>query len=229
MIVGLPESIGERLAGGNPLSLMIVLGVGFVSTLKNPCALPLYPAATAACLGEASLSVERRRTSPLNATAFVVGIALSTAVLGLAAVAAGRLIGIESWGRYLIAAFPILMGLHRLGWLPVSLPDFRLKTDFHPGIGGAFSTGFLLALVVGRCGSTVLGSILAYASYHHAFLYGGVLLFAYGLGAGIPLITFGTAAGKLTSWIDNKGYSKWTDRVLGAMMLLLGFYLLWLA
>lgn len=227
MILGLPESVAGKLFGGSPLTFLIVLVVGFVSTLKNPCALPLYPAATTACLGAATLSMERR-TSVVNAMAFVIGIALSTATLGLGAVAAGRLIGIGSWGRYLIALLPIAMGIHRLGWIP--LPgSFSLKTNFAPGIGGAFGTGFLLALVVGRCGSAVLASILAYAAYHHAFLYGGGLLFAYGVGAGIPLISFGTAAGKLTNWIDNKGYKQWTDRALGGMMLGLGFYLLWLA
>jgi len=227
MIPGLPENIAGKLFGGSPLAFLVVLAVGFVSTLKNPCALPLYPAATTACLGAASLSVERR-TSVLNAVAFVLGIALSTAALGLGAVAAGRLIGIGSWGRYLIALLPIMMGLHRLGWL--RLPgSLQIKTNFNPGIGGAFSTGFLLALVVGRCGSAVLASILAYASYHHEFLYGGGLLFSYGIGAGIPLITLGTVAGKFTNWIDSKGYSRWTDRALAGMMLGLGFYLLWLA
>jgi cytochrome c biogenesis protein CcdA len=75
----------------------------------------------------------------------------------------------------------------------------------------------------------VLATVLAYAAYHQAFLYGGVLLFAYGVGAGIPLVTFGAAVGKVTTWIDRKGYQKWTQYAMGTMMLALGFYMVWLA
>jgi cytochrome c biogenesis protein CcdA len=231
----LAETVNRFLSGGSILSVPAVMLVGFISTLKNPCAVPLYPAATSACVA-GTLSLEHvdhnertSRVSILNASAFVMGMAIAIAILGLGAVAAGRVIGIGRWGRYLIALLPIGMGLQRLGWIKLSLFKFRLGKTFRPGLTGAFSTGLLLSLVIATCGGTVLGAVLAYAAYRQAFIYGGILLFAYGIGAGIPLVTFGTVVGKVTQWIDNRGYRKWTEYALGCMMLFLGFYLLWLA
>jgi len=233
-MVPFAETATRFLAGGSIVSVPAVMIVGFISTLKNPCAVPLYPAATNACVvGTVSTDqlVERRGRgiSILNASAFVAGMAISIAALGLGAVAAGRVIGIGRWGRYLIALLPVLIGLHRLGWIRMSFFKFRFRKTFRPGFPGAFATGLLLSLVVARCGGTVLGAVLAYAAYHRAFLYGGILLFAYGVGAGIPLITFGAVVGKVTQWIDSRGYRKWTEYAVGYMMLGLGFYLLWLA
>ena len=227
------EIVSRFLAGGSLVSIPAVLVVGFISTLKNPCAIPLYPAATSVCVaGGSSTDSLSERGAPgisfFNASAFVVGMAISIAILGVGAAAAGRVIGVGRWGRYLIALLPILMGLQRLGWIRTPSFKFGLKRTFRPGLTGAFATGLLLSLIVGRCGGTVLGAVLVYAAYHRAFLYGGTLLFAYGIGAGIPLVTFGAAVGKATQWIDRKGYRKWTEFAVGAMMLGLGFYLLWL-
>jgi cytochrome c biogenesis protein CcdA len=224
----LRETVDGLLSAGNATAVPIVAAIGFFSTLKNPCAVPLYSAATSVCIGSAPVE-QRPRTSVANATAFVMGVAISIAVLGLGAAAAGRVIGIGAWGRYLIALLPVLMGLQRLGWIRMRFLDFKFVKRFKPGAVGAFSTGLLLSLVVGRCGGTVLATVLAYAAYHQAFLYGGVLLFAYGVGAGIPLVTFGAAVGKVTTWIDRKGYQKWTQYAMGTMMLALGFYMVWLA
>lgn len=224
---GLPQTVDGLLSAGNAAAIPIVAAIGFLSTLRNPCAVPLYPAATSVCV-ETSRTQEQRTSLP-NAIAFVIGMAISIAILGLGAAAAGRVIGIGRWGRYLIALLPLLMGLQRLGWLNLPFLEFKFKKRFKPGFTGAFATGLLLSLVVGRCGGTVLGTVLAYAAYHQAFLYGGVLLFAYGAGAGIPLITFGAVVGRLTAWIDSKGYRKWTEFAMGSMMLGLGFYLFWMA
>ncbi|HLJ91475.1 MAG TPA: cytochrome c biogenesis protein CcdA [Candidatus Angelobacter sp.] len=236
----LTETVSRFLSAGSVVSVPAVMLVGFLSTLKNPCAIPLYPAATSACVA-GTISIDRvnqvdqvdgsgpTRLSFLNASAFVIGMAIAIAILGLGAVAAGRVIGIGQWGRYLIALLPVLMGMQRLGWIKLSFFKFSLNRTFRPGLAGAFATGLLLSLVIARCGGTVLGALLAYAAYHQAFVYGGVLLFAYGVGAGIPLIAFGTVVGKLTQWIDTRGYRKWTEYAMGGMMLILGFYLLWLA
>jgi cytochrome c biogenesis protein CcdA len=232
--MSLPETVSSLLSDRSVVTFPVILAVGFVSTLQNPCAIPLYPAAAAACLVRGSTDEDfrpsaRPHTSLINAVAFVTGMALSIAILGLAAAAAGRVVGVGRWGRYLIALIPVLMGLQRLGWIRLPVREFKLSTRFRPGLGGAFATGLLLSLVIGTCGSAVLASVLAFAAYRQAFAYGGLLLFAYGIGAGIPFVTFGAIVGKLTQWIARKGYQKWTEFALGGMMLCLGFYLFWLA
>src|SRR5260370_32815328 len=97
-------------------------------------ALQLYPVAVGACCGAKQQRVKR----PFgNALAFVLGIAVAVALLGLLAVYIGRVAVMATPVRYLIAFLPILVGVYRLGW--IQLPRIALKT-FQPSVGGAFGT-----------------------------------------------------------------------------------------
>lgn len=91
----------------------------------------------------------------------------------------------------------------------------------------AFGTGLLLSLVIGPCGTPVLASVLSYAAYKQNLVYGGLLLFLYGLGTGMPLVFVGTAAGGLLKRFDCSRYGRLIDPLIGSSLLLLGFYLLW--
>ncbi len=68
---------------------------------------------------------------------------------------------------------------------------------------------------------------LALAAYKQNFIYGGLLLFLYGLGTGLPLVLVGTAAGGLLKRFDCSRYGRLMDPIIGGSLLLLGFYLLW--
>lgn len=98
---------------------------------------------------------------------------------------------------------------------------------FRPGLGGAFGTGLLLSLIIGPCGTPVLASVLSFAAYKQSFLYGGLLLFLYGIGNGLPLVLVGTTAGGLLKRLDCSRFGNWIDPIVGGSLLLLGFYLLW--
>jgi cytochrome c biogenesis protein CcdA len=164
-----------------------------------------------------------------SALAFVVGVALATSMLGILAVIAGRVTGgLGHPLRYVVAAVPLLMGLHLLGWLPLPLAKLTPKVS-RPGIGGALGTGFLLALVIGPCSTPMLASVLSYAAYQGSPLYGGTLLFVYGLGAGTPVLLAGTASGSLAQRLDALGGRRWLNQATALSLLGLGFYLLWVA
>lgn len=148
------------------------------------------------------------------------------AALGIVVSLAGRITGLGSGGRYLVALVPLLMGLHLLGWL--RLPLERL-TGSRVRAGGAFGTGFLLSLVLGPCGTPILAAVLSYAAYQGQMLYGALLLFLYGVGAGAPLLLVGASAAGLVRSLDAAGWNGWVDRGTGGLLLVLGFYLLWVA
>lgn len=220
-MTGFPINLGQALSGGNLVALPLALAGGVLAGM-NPCCWALYPAAAGACC-----SVEPQQTvrRPLGyAVAFVLGIAISIAALGSMAAYVGRIVEIGTPVRYAIAAVPILMGVYRLGW--VSLPSFTPKT-LQRGFAGAFGTGLLFSIVLGPCGTPVLASVLSYAAYTKSFIYGGLLLFLYGLGTGLPLVLVGTATGSLLTKWDCSRFRRLIDPILGASLLLLGFYLLW--
>ena len=219
--MNVPFNLSQALSGDNLLALPLALAGGVLAGM-NPCCLALYPAAAGSCCSVQEQQTLRRSLG--NAVAFVLGIAAAIAVLGSIAAFLGRIAEIGTWVKYAIAVIPIFMGIYRLGW--VKLPIFTPK-PFQAGLGGAFGTGLLLSLVIGPCGTPVLASVLSYAAYKQNFIYGGMLLFLYGLGTGLPLVLVGTAAGGLLKRLDCSRYGGFIDPIIGGSLLLLGFYLLW--
>jgi cytochrome c biogenesis protein CcdA len=216
-----PFNLTEALSGGNLFALPLALAGGVLAGM-NPCCLALYPAAAGACC-----SVEEQQTirrSFGNAVAFVLGVAIAIGTLGSIAAYVGRIAEIGMPVKYAIDVIPIFMGIYRLGW--VKLPAFTPK-PFQPSFGGAFGTGLLLSLIIGPCGTPVLASVLSYAAFKQSFIHGGLLLFVYGLGTGLPLVLVGTAAGGLLKRFDCSRYGRLIDPIIGSSLLLLGFYLLW--
>ncbi len=214
------DAFSQALSGDNLAALPLALAGGLVAGM-NPCCLALYPAAAGACCSIKEQTIKR----PVgNALAFVLGIAVAVASLGVLAAYIGRVAVIGTPFRYAIAFLPILMGVYRLGW--IRLPLITPKA-FRPGMGGAFGTGLLLSLIIGPCGTPVLASVLSFAAYKQSFLYGGLLLFLYGIGNGLPVMLVGTAAGGVLKRLDCSRFGNWIDPIIGGVLILLGFYLLW--
>ena len=224
-MTGLVESLRAAASSGGIVAVPLALAGGVVAGL-NPCCLPLYPAAAATCCaGRCDEAASGLRRSG----AFAAGVATATALLGVAAAIAGRaLSGIGGWAPYVIAVVPIAMGLHLLGWIRIPLPSFS-GTIRPGGAFGAFATGLLLSLVIAPCGTPVLASVLSFAAYKQSVAYGGALLFAYGIGLGLPMLVLGTAATGIARRLDRFGWRVWVDRLSGSALVALGFYLIWIA
>lgn len=218
----LHQTLSSALSAGNIAALPLALLGGLIAGV-NPCCLALYPLAACACGGVQEKSLKR----PLgNAVAFVLGVALAIALLGSLAAYIGHIAVMSGPIRDAIAFIPIVMGVHLIGW--IRLPMLTPKA-FRPGVSGAFGAGLLLSLVIGPCGTPVLASVLSYAAYKQSFVYGGILLFLYGIGDGLPLMLVGTAAGGVLKRLDCSRFGNWINPIVGILLILLGFYLLWRA
>ena len=213
------------LSSGSITAVPLSLALGLVMGL-NPCCLALYPAAAATCC--AGGCEEGPRRLPLSrASMFVLGTATATTALGVAAALAGSMMsGVGGWMRYLIAIVPIVMGVQALGLIRLPFPRTPAARE-RRGVIGAFVTGLLLSLVMSPCGTPALGAILSYAAYKGNAAYGAVLLFAYGLGNGIPLLAVGLTAGGLVTRLRNATWLEWIERASGGVFVALGAYLLW--
>jgi cytochrome c biogenesis protein CcdA len=219
------ELLQLALTGGRWVALPLAFVGGVVSGL-NPCCLPLYPAAAATCC---AVRGEQVRPALWNAVSFVVGVALVTAILGVtAALAGGVLVGFGSRVYYFIALVPIAMGLHVLGWIRVPLPRPG-KLTARQGAVGALASGMLLSVVLAPCATPILASVLSYAAYRGSVSYGGVLLLAYGLGAGVPIAVTALVAGGAATRLSEGSWQRWVNRIAGAGLIGVGFYLAWTA
>ncbi len=221
-MTALLDSLRAAASAGGLVAVPLAFAGGVLSGL-NPCCIPLYPAAAATCCAGPR---DRPGAALRNSAAFVAGVAAATAALGVLAALAGRaLTGLGGWAPYLIALVPIAMGLHLLGWLRIPMPRASATTK-SGGLLGSFASGLLLSLVLAPCGTPVLASVLSFAAYQQSVAFGAALLFAYGLGVGLPILVLGTAAGSLARRLDGLGWRAWVDRGAGAALLALGFYLL---
>ena len=212
----------QVMASGEAWALPIAAAGGVIAGL-NPCCLALYPAVGATCC--ASVEENIRRVVFSRALLLVLGVALGTTVLGMAAAIAGHaLAGLDRNARYALAFVPIIAGLHLAGVVRLPLP---VEREWRRGTGAlaAFGTGMFLSLVVSACGTPVLASVLSYAAYEGSVAFGALLLFSYGIGNGLPLLLFGTGLGAAAAGLGARA-----QRVLNGLAALtfvvFGFYLL---
>lgn len=224
----------DVLGHGTVLAFPLVLLAGAVAGC-NPCCVALYPAAAAMYCGTSAADaccgtpVVVKGSGLKSAIAFLLGIAAATTVLGVVAALAGRVVGQFGSGfRYAIAAIPLIMGLHLLGWLRLPITTLPQRATRN-GLIGALGAGFLLSLALTPCGTPVLASVLSYVAYKASVVHGAILLFFYGVGSGLPVVLVGTTARKLTAKLERAGYGLWTERISGTAMVALGLFLVWKA
>lgn len=214
----------EALVSGGVWAVALA-GAGGVIAGLNPCCLALYPAVGATCCVTAEGTAGRVAVS--RALALVVGAALGTTVLGVLAALAGHAVTtLSRSGRYALAFVPILAGLQFMGVLRMPLP---LPLAWQGGgLLAAFGTGLFLSLVVTACATPVLAAVLSYAAYQGSAVFGALLLFSYGLGNGLPLLVFGTGVGAAAASLGAT-VQRWLNGVAAVTLLVLGFYLLFVA
>ncbi len=218
------DLLRDALDSGSPVALPIAIVGGLVMGL-NPCCLALYPAAAASCC--TGSCHEREARTPLSRAAlFMLGTATATTILGVVAAVAGHMMtNLGGWVRYVVAVVPLVMGAHVLGILELPLPK-GIASRKRQGLLGAYLTGLLLSLVIGPCGTPALAAILSYAAFKGSVVYGGLLLFAYGCGNGLPLLLVGMTAGGLVARLRDAAWLRWVERGSGVVFVGLGLYLL---
>lgn len=220
--MSLPESFT-----GDTLALPLVLLAGLIAG-SNPCCLAVYPAAAGACCTTVQGPTSRRFTA--ITALFVLGAASAVAVLGLLAVLAGRIVALSTPWRVLIALIPVMIGVHRLGWINLSLPVARpLPWLKGRSSGAAFGVGLIFSLVAAPCSTPFMAAILSFASQTGNLLHGALLLFVYGIGASLPAVLVGTAGAAVFQRVGNTRFGRSIDAALSGLLILGGFYLLWKA
>jgi cytochrome c-type biogenesis protein len=164
------------------------------------------------------------------AAAFVLGGCATTTVLGITSALAGRVfMALGSWPVYLLSTLPMVFGLHLLGVVRLPLPSRTAGLSAMKGAAGAAVTGALLGLAVVPCATPVLGGILAFVATTADPVWGGLLLFSYGLGLGIPALLLGTASASVVARLSGEKFRIWADYIAGTTLVGVGLYLIWLA
>ncbi|MGE0762636.1 MAG: cytochrome c biogenesis protein CcdA [Bdellovibrionales bacterium] len=191
-----PKLMGQKF---NPTDWRIWLTVFLAGLLTSftPCVFPLIPI-TLAILGARRENASRLSGFALSLS-YVIGIALTYAILGLIAASTGALFG-GFLGHPLVAiALAILftiLGFSSLGYIPLEAPAFlrdRLsRQKSQGGLLGAFITGMAAGIVASPCVGPVLAAILTYVAQTQNLALGFALLFVFALGLGQLFLWLGT-------------------------------------
>ncbi len=194
---------------------------GLLASL-TPCVYPMIPL-TAGVIGNSNLGGSKMRGFLLS-LAYVTGMAVTYALLGIFAAATGHFFGAIStnpWIFLLVGNIMLLFSLSMLGVCPI--PSFAPRCQSKiKGVSGVFMLGLASGLVSSPCTAPVLGVLLTYVATTRNLLLGGSLLFVFAFGMGAILLVVGTFSGLLVS-IPRSG--RWTV----AMKTILALFMIGLA
>ena len=195
----LAAALSERPA----LALPVVFAGGVLTSL-TPCIYPMIPI-TAVVVGGQSMRGTAQRGRVVGLTmAYVLGLSLVYALLGLLAGLSGSVFGAVSsnpWMSFLMANLLLLFALMMLDVVPVPVPQRLLaraaSLDGRGRYAGTFAMGAASGLVAAPCGAPVMGAVLGWVATTQSAALGFLYLFAFSLGMSALLIAVGLSAGSV--------------------------------
>ncbi|MBJ2289799.1 protein-disulfide reductase DsbD [Pseudomonas sp. MF5691] len=200
------EAQDESLASGLQQrslgwSLLVFFGLGLLLAFA-PCSLPMLPILAGLVVGSGA---SPRRGFAL-ASSYVVCMALVYAALGVLAALAGSNLAALLQTPWILGSFAglfVILALPMFGFFELQLPTFlrdRLDNASRQQNGGSLVgagvLGALSGLLVGPCMTAPLAGALLYIAQSGNALHGGLILFAMGIGIGVPLLLLVTVGNR---------------------------------
>lgn len=221
----LPRIIGDLSA----LAYLLVF-LGGVLTSIGPCNLSMVPVIIAYVGGYANPT---RAKGFWLASFFTLGSSVTFMLLGVMAATVGGLFGTESRIlHWFVALVCFAIGLSLLGAVKVNL-DFMARLQPKrvavTGLVGALVLGLIVGVAGSQCGTPVLVAILGIVMAKGKLAYGASLLFAYGLGRGVPIILAGTFTGVVKALPMMERWTRWMEKAAGIVLIAVGLYFVWIA
>lgn len=174
-------------------SYALAMAAGMLSTL-SPCVLPILPIVV-------SSASSGHRYGPW---ALALGLALSFTAIGMLLSTFGLVLGLsgvslQHFGATLLMGVGVLLMStplqSRLAAAAVGIGNIgnMLLARFSPeGLSGQFFVGLALGLVWAPCSGPTLGAATALAATGHHLAQVALLMWLFGLGAGMPLVFVGS-------------------------------------
>lgn len=209
-----------------PALALPVLFAGGVLTSLTPCIYPMIPI-TAAIVGGQTAEGTAPRWRVVGLTmAYVLGLSIVYALLGLVAGLSGSIFGAVSsnpWMSFVMANVLVASALMMLDVLPIPIPQRLIagaaSLDGRGRYAGTFAMGAASGLVAAPCGAPVMGAVLGWVAATQSAALGFIYLFAFSLGMCVLLVVVGLSAGSLVRLPRAGVWMLWVKRGFALIML----------
>jgi cytochrome c-type biogenesis protein len=211
----------------SPLTALPILFIAGVLTSLAPCIYPMIPITAAIVGGNAVGEAPRARSRTVFLTfAYVLGLSLAYASVGLFAGLTGTLFGSVStnpWMYFAIANLLIIAALAMLEVIPVRVPSWLLTRAAAAGQGGSLAGVFVMGaasgLVAAPCSAPVMAAVLTWVTVTKSGVLGFIYLFVFSLGMCTLLVLVGLFSGTLARLPRAGTWMVWIKRLFALIML----------
>ncbi|HMK47711.1 MAG TPA: cytochrome c biogenesis CcdA family protein [Methanocella sp.] len=197
-----------------------------VASILSPCVLPLLP-------GVMAYSTEKSKITPL---AIVLGLTISFTVMGIASAMLGSILfSYMDLIKIISGAMILVMGLYMLSqtvehfllgvWQRFPLARTHLPGSDEGGVVGGITLGVSLGVVWIPCIGPILASILLIVAQQGTMWYGAVLLLAYSMGLGVPMLVIAYSSNLLSGTVRSLSHhTQVIRRIAGVILIIMGIY-----
>ncbi len=225
-------NLSHAVEGAPLLALGAAVVWGILSIILSPCHLASIPLIVGFISEQGQVTTRRAFwTSCL----FAVGILITIAVIGAITAAAGRMMGdVGRYGNYFVAAIFLVVGLHLVGVIPMPWSGPGQVNLKRKGLLAAFLLGLIFGVALGPCTFAYMAPMLAVTFKLAAtnFLYGALLLLAYGVGHCSVIVAAGTSTEvvqRFLNWNDQSKGVTVVKSICGVLVILGGVWLIYSA
>ena len=208
----------------------LVSFLGGVAASLTPCIYPVIPI----LVGVVGVSGGGKRIRGLVLSfAFVLGMAFTYSILGLAAALTGKIFGqltAHPLSYLTVGNICLVFALSMLGLFEIRIPgswgEAQVAGRKSHRLGAVFLMGATSGFVAAPCTVPVLGTLLAFVAQSRNLLFGFSLLFVFALGLGFLLVILGTFTGLLASLPKSGPWLVRVKQAFGMLLLLVAEYFL---
>jgi cytochrome c-type biogenesis protein len=225
-------TLSRAVEGAPLLALAAAAAWGVLSIVLSPCHLASVPLIVGFISEQGQVTVRR---AFWTATLFAVGILITIAAIGAITAAAGRMMGdVGRYGNYFVAVVFFVVGLHLVGVISMPWSGPGQVNMKRKGLLAALFLGLVFGVALGPCTFAYMAPMLAVTFKLAAtnFLYGALLLLAYGVGHCAVIVAAGTSAELVQRFLNWNEQSKGLTAlktVCGVLVMLGGVWLIYSA
>ncbi len=215
----------EILEHGLLYAVAAFLLIGLALNL-TPCVYPIIPLTVSYFGGQSRRS---RGSSFVSALFYLIGIALSFALLGVLSGLAGKQWGFlfqSPWFVAVVATIILLMAASMFGAFEISVPT-GLLTRFgsaREGVLGALIMGLTVGVIIAPCAAGIIIGLVGLVAKLGLVAKGGLLFFAMGIGLGLPYLVLATFSGLLNRLPQSGMWMLWVKKFFGFLLIGVAIY-----